>query len=152
MLKLLNQGVEVKLTASTDAIRRLMGYVYVKPTLGKKGRRKRKFGRYPKTSFPSPLCSKSVSKFADQMCLEAGLEDLTVEFGGGGAQFNPEKIVSQLIQSLPHPSRPDQVHIQVLGDGFRAMKSCSIVCIGARLLIESEEGAGETSFTAITEL
>ena len=86
------------------------------------------------------------------MCLASGLEDLPEVFGGGGTQFNPEKIVKQLLEALPSASRKDQVHIQVLGDGFRAMKSCSIVSIGARLLIESEEESGDTSFTAIAEL
>ena len=118
----------------------------------KKGWRKRKFLKYPKLSYPSPLCSKTVSKFAQGMCLKSGLEEMPIQFGGGGAQFDPDKIVRQLIESLSTTSKPHHVHLQVLGDGFRAMHSSSIVSVGARLLIETEEEAGDTSFTAIGSL
>ena len=63
--------------------------------------------------------------------------------GSGGAQFNADKIVSQLIDALNLPVRPKHVHIQILGDGFRAMHSTSIINIGVRLLIETEEEAGD---------
>ena len=61
--------------------------------------------------------------------------------------FDIDKIVCQLIEVLEVP--PPHVHIQVLGDGFRAMHSTSIVSVGVRLLIETEEEAGDTSFTSI---
>ena len=136
-----------------DAIRRLMGYVYQTPKLQvRKGWRRRKFSKYPKLSFPSPICSKNVSKFAQNLCKESGLEEIPIQFGGAGAQFDPDKIVRQLIQSLSVTTKPTHVHLQVLGDGFRAMHSSSIVSVGARLLIETEEEAGDTSFTAIGAL
>ena len=91
------------------------------------------------------MCSKSVSKFADKMTQASGLRELE----GGGAEFDSEKIVMQLIDALNTPVRPKHVHLQVLGDGFRAMHSTSIVSVGIRLLIETEEDAGDTSFTAI---
>ena len=83
------------------------------------------------------------------MCKESGLEELSNRLSGGGAQFDPEKIVQQLIESISATTKPTHIHLQVLGDGFRAMHSSSIVSIGARLLIETEEEAGDTSFTAI---
>ena len=61
--------------------------------------------------------------------------------------FDIDKIVCQLIEALEIV--PHHVHIQVLGDGFRAMHSTSIVSIGVRLLVETEEEAGDTSFTSI---
>ena len=42
--------------------------------------------------------------------------------------------------------------IQILGDGFRAMHSASIFNVGARLMCETEEEAGDTSFTVIGSL
>ena len=68
---------------------------------------------------------------------------------GGGAEFDANKIVMQLIDALPASARPKHVHLQVLGDGFRAMHSTSIVSVGVRLLIETEAEAGDTSFTSI---
>ena len=105
--------------------------------------------RGTKTKFPTPVSSKSISKFADQKCLESGLEELPSELGGG-AQFNPSSIINELISTLEIP--PSHVHVQILGDGFRAMKSASIISVGARLLVETEEEAGDTSFTAIGSL
>ena len=78
------------------------------------------------------------------------MKELDAKFGGG-AEFDSDKIVTQLINAA-YPAgsaRPDHVHIQVMGDGFRAMHSTSIVSVGIRLLIESEEESGETSFTSI---
>ena len=131
-----------------------MGYVYKSPNLHvKKGWRKRKFSRYQNLSFPSPLCSKSVSAFAQKLCEDSGLEEIGFEFDGAGAQLDPDKVVRQLIDSLPATSdRPTHIHLQILGDGFRAMHSSSIVSVGARLLIETEEEAGDTSFTALGSL
>ena len=126
-----------------------MGYTYKIPCgRGKKGWRKRRFTN-SKTSFPVPICAKSISIFADKMTKESGLKEFPVECGGG-AKFDPSKIVTQLIHALD--VAPTKVHIQVLGDGFRAMKSTSIVSVGARLLLETETDAGDTSFTAIGSL
>ena len=83
------------------------------------------------------------------MCRNSGLEENDPSCGGG-AHFNPDKILLQLVESLD--SSPDQVQVQILGDGFRAMRSTSIVSVGARLMIETEEEAGDTSFTAIGSL
>ena len=97
------------------------------------------------------MCSKTISRYADRMSAASGLEELSVKCGGG-AFFDPDTIVIELIEWLHRSSLPDQVHLQVLGDGFRAMRSTSKVSIGARLLIETEEEAGDTSFTAIASL
>ena len=135
---------------SYDAIRRLMGYLYVEPSQPKKkGWVKRRF-RNTDISFPSPICSKTISTFADKMCLASGLEELPAEWGGG-AQFDADHIVIQLIDSLQHNPSPSHVHLQIMGDGFRAMKS-NIVSVGVRLLVETEQEAGDTSFTAIASL
>ena len=108
-----------------------------------------KYLRGTRSKFPTPVSSKSISKFADQKCLESGLEEFPAELGGG-AQFNPATIVDELISTLPTP--PSHIHLQILGDGFRAMKSASIVSVGARLLVETEEESGDTSFTALASL
>ena len=126
-----------------------MGYNYKKPTgARKKGWHKKRFEN-SELSYPVPMCAKSISAFADKKCKDSGLEEFPPELGGG-AQFDPNKIISQLIESLEAP--PPLVHVQVLGDGFRAMRSASIVSVGARLLVETEEEAGDTSFTAIGSL
>lgn len=88
------------------------------------------------------------SHFADKMTRESGLKKLDPELGGG-AEFDTDKIVMQLIDALGARSRPTHVHIQVLGDGFRAMHSTSIVSVGIRLLVETEEESGDTSFTSL---
>ena len=133
---------------SYDAIRHLMGSVYVDPLPKKKGWRKRRFEVVDR-AYPAPLCSKTASKFADTMCRDSGLKEYDATCGGG-AFFNAEKILQQLVESLDCP--PTHIHVQVLGGGFRAMRSTSIVSVGARLLIESEEEAGDTSFTSIGSL
>ena len=84
------------------------------------------------------------------MVRDSGLEEFAD--GSGGAQFDVNKIVCQLIDSLKLPIRPDHVHIQILGDGFRAMHSTNIVNVGVRVLVETEEEAGDTSFTALATL
>ena len=124
-----------------------MSYTYKKPVPGKKGWRIRKFSK-SNLSYPSPLCSKTVSTFADHLTRDFGLKEMDAEFGGG-AEFDTNKIVMQLIDAVQAPTRPKHIHIQVLGDGFRAMHSTSIVSVGIRLLIETEEDAGDTSFTSI---
>ena len=86
------------------------------------------------------------------MCQDSGLEEIPFAFDGAGAQLDADTVVRQLIDSLPASSRPTHIHLQILGDGFRAMHSSSIVSVGARLLIESEEEAGDTSFTALGSL
>ena len=83
------------------------------------------------------------------MVLGAGLEEFPVECGGG-AQFSADCVVMELINSLK--TRPSHVHLQIMGDGFRAMHSTNIVSVGARLLIESEAESGDTSFTAIANM
>ena len=135
--------------AQYDAIRRLMGFTYIRPAAGKKGWRRRKFTG-SKRSYPSPRCSKSISKFADKKVLESGLRDF--DDNTGGAQFDVNTIVVQLIDALQAPTKPAHVHLQVLGDGFRAMHGSSIINIGVRLLIETEEEAGDTSFTSLATL
>ena len=133
-----------------DAIRRLMAYVYVSPNQPKqKGWIKRRF-QGTDIAVPAPICSKTISKYANEMCLASGLEEFPVECGGG-AQFNGDDIVMQLVDALQQNPLPQRVHLQVMGDGFRAMKA-NIVSVGARLLIESEDEAGDTSFTAIASL
>ena len=132
-----------------DAVRHLMGYTYAKPLArAKKGWKKRRFTQ-SKLSYPAPICAKSISKFADGLVKESGLKEFGVE-KGGGAMFDANKIVCQLVSALD--ITPPQVHLQVLGDGFRAMRSTSIVSVGARLLVETEKEAGETSFTSIASL
>ena len=84
------------------------------------------------------------------MVRESGLKEFAD--GSGGAQFNANKIVCQLIDALKLPIRPNHVHLQILGDGFRAMHSTNIVNVGVRLLIETETEAGDTSFTALATL
>ena len=131
-----------------DAIRRLMSYTYLRQNIAKKkGWRRRKFVG-SRISYPSPLCSKTISNFADLKCKESGLTG----FGPGvaGAQFSADKIVCKLVSVLK--VRPSHVHIQVCGDGFRAMHSTSIVNVGVRLLIETEQEAGDTSYTSIATL
>ena len=83
------------------------------------------------------------------MVKESGLTEFGVE-KGGGAKFDANKIVCQLVSVID--VSPVRVHLQVLGDGFRVMKSTSIVSVGARLLIETEKDAGDTSFTSIGSL
>ena len=125
-----------------------MGYTYLKQNIAKKkGWRRRKFAGSD-ISYPSPVCSKTISKFADKKCAESGLS----EFGPSiaGAQFSADKIICQLISALK--VKPDHVHIQVCGDGFRAMHSTSIVNIGVRLLLGTEQEAGDTSYTSIATL
>ena len=135
---------------SYDAIRRMMGYLYIEPTQPKKkGWVKRRFHNTD-LSVPSPICSKKISAFADKMCRASGLEELPEEWGGG-AQFDADQIVTQLIDSLQRTPLPSHVHLQIMGDGFRAMKT-NIVSVGVRLLVETEEEAGDTSFTAIASL
>ena len=68
----------------------------------------------------------------------------------GGARFNADKIITQLVDALD--ARPTHVHLQVLGDGFRAMKSTSVVSVGVRLMMETEEEAGDTSYTGLASL
>ena len=80
---------------------------------------------------------------------DSGLSEFGAE-KGGGAMFDANKIVCQLVSSLN--IIPTHVHLQVLCDGFRAMRSTSIVSVGARLLVETEKEAGETSFTSIASL
>jgi hypothetical protein len=113
----------------------------------KKGWRKRRF-LGSKISYPSPLCSKSISKFADLKCFESGLSEMKQPLAG--AQFSADKIICQLVSALK--VRPDHVHLQICGDGFRAMHSTSIVNVGVRLLIETEQEAGDTSYTSIATL
>ena len=103
-----------------------------------------------KSTYPVPRCAKLISKFADKKCEASGLQELPEECGGG-AEFDPEKIVMQLVAALEAPPM-GAVNIQILGDGFRAMRSTSIVSVGVRLLIETEEEAGDTSFSAIASL
>ena len=125
-----------------------MSYTYVKPGIQKrKGWRRRRFAG-TKISYPSPICSKAISTFGDLKCSESGL----TEFGDGvaGAQFSADKIICQLISALK--VRPDHVHLQICGDGFRAMHSNSIVNVGVRLLIETEQESGDTSYTSIATL
>ena len=126
-----------------------MGYTYLRLTEKRHGWKRRRFFA-SKLTYPSPRCSKSISKFADIMVYESGLEEFSD--GSGGAQFNPNKIVCQLVDALNLPTRPTHVHLQILGDGFRAMHSTSIVNVGVRLLVETEADAGDTSFTAIATL
>ena len=126
-----------------------MGYTYKRPSGRQQGWKRRTFVG-SKRAYPSPRCSKSISSFADKMVLECGLEE-TAD-GSGGAYFNADKIVCQLIDALKLPIRPDHVHIQILGDGFRAMHSTNIVNVGVRVLVETEEEAGDTSFTALATL
>ena len=114
----------------------------------KQGWRKRRFHQST-IAVPAPLCSKTISKFADKMVIDAGLEEFPVECGGG-AQFSADRVVMELISSLK--TKPSHVHLQIMGDGFRAMHSTNIVSVGARLLIESEEESGDTSFTAIASM
>ena len=85
------------------------------------------------------------------MVLKAGLQEFPVECGGG-AQFSADRVVMELISSLQQTPDPSHVHLQIMGDGFRAMHSTSIVNVGARLLIESEQESGDTSFTAIASM
>jgi hypothetical protein len=126
-----------------------MGFTYKRPTGRQQGWKRRTFVG-SKRAYPSPRCSKSISSFADKMVRESGLEEFTGD--SGGAQFDANKIVCQLIDSLKLPIRPDHVHIQILGDGFRAMHSNDIVNVGVRVLVETEEEAGNTSFTALATL
>ena len=125
-----------------------MSYTYRKPTMKEKGWRIRKFVDSD-LSYPSPLCSKTTSKFADKMVRDSGLKEMGADLMDGGAEFDTDKIVTQLIDALGATIRPEHVHTQVLGDGFRAMHSASIVSVGIRLLMETEEESGDTSFTSI---
>ena len=129
-----------------------MGFIYVEPSgMTKKGWVRRRFEKSGRT-YPTPMCAKTASKYADTRCKQAGLKEFEVECGGG-AQFDVNKIISELIGALEKQPNPDQdIHVQFLGDGFRAMKSTSIVSVGARLLVETEEVAGDTSFTGIASL
>ena len=113
----------------------------------KKGWRKRRF-LGSKMSYPSPLCSKSISKFADLKCFESGLSEMKQPLAG--ALFSADKIICQLVNALK--VRPGHVHLQICGDGFRAMHSTSIVNVGVCLLIETEQEAGDTSYTSIATL
>ena len=87
---------------SFDAIQRLFGYVYREPSGPKKKGWRVRYLRGTRAKFPTPVSSKSISKFADQKCLESGLEEFPAELGGG-AQFNPGTIVNELISTLATP-------------------------------------------------
>ena len=120
-----------------DAVRHLMGFTYTKPTdRGKKGWKKRRFEQSI-VSYPAPICAKSISKFADGLVKDSGLSEFGAE-KGGGAMFDANKIVCQLVSSLN--IIPTHVHLQVLGDGFRAMCSTSIVSGSAPASGDRERG------------
>ena len=97
--------------------------------------------------FPAPLSSKTISHYADTLLHRAGLEHLSPDIGIG-ATLDPEHVLENLISNFDFGDEDrTRVHLQVLGDGFRALKEASIVSVGFRLLSETERA--DNSFTAL---
>ena len=99
-------------------------------------------------SMPGPLSYKTIQKFSQAQVARFKLHhvrDLS------GAQVDIDRVLVDLISQLPKP--PDHVHIQVLGDGFRAMRKQNFVNIGIRLLCE-DAGAEliNNSFSSLATL
>ena len=94
---------------------------------------------------PSPLTAAEVSAHARHVCSTFGLDELMPQ-EGNGARFNASKVVEALISR--HDPPPSPIHIQIMGDGFRALK-LPFLNIGARVLVDSEL---ENSFTALATM
>ena len=69
--------------------------------------------------------------------------------GFAGARVNLDRVLVDLISHLPDPN-VSHVNIQILGDGFRAMRKINFCNIGIRLLFEDE--ANDNSFTSLATL
>ena len=66
---------------------------------------------------PGPLSYKTIQKFAQAQAARFKIVHLT---DLSGAQVDIDRVLVDLISQLPTP--PTHVHIQLLGDGFRAMR------------------------------
>ena len=104
--------------------------------------------RCPQEAHELHLCEAEYFKKEGLEFFESGLSEIKQPIAG--ALFSADKVICQLVNALK--AKPDHVHLQICGDGFRAMHSTSIVNVGVRLLIETEEKAGDTSYTSIATL
>ena len=93
---------------------------------------------------PSPLGYKSLQKFAASLCTKFKLVELDDMVG---ARVDLDRVLVDLISQLP--GSPLHVDIQILGDGFRAMRKTKFVNIGFRIL---QEGKFNNSFSALATL
>ena len=93
---------------------------------------------------PGPLGYKSIQKFATNVSNSFNLIELNDVMG---VRVNIDRVLIDLIAQLPE--KPEHVGIQILGDGFRAMRKTKFVNIGFRILQENQKN---NSFSALATL
>ena len=82
---------------------------------------------------PGPLSFRTLQKFATCQIKKFNLSELTEL---DGACVDIDRVLVDLISQLPGPP-PAHVDIQILGDGFRAMRKKKFINIGFRILQDS---------------
>ena len=65
-----------------------------------------------------------------------------------GASVSLDKLIEDLVAQLPQ--RPAHIDLQLLGDGFRAMRKIKFVNIGIRIL--QQDGTINNSFSSLGTL
>ena len=99
----------------------------------------------PKAHMPSPQTVREVNVHACGIADSFGLCELPAA-EGNGARFDTCPVLQALASRYDAVSSP--LHVQILGDGFRALK-LPFLNIGARVLHDSEI---ENSFTALATM
>ena len=93
---------------------------------------------------PGPLSFSSLQKFANRQIKYFKLVELETL---NGAQVDIDRVLVDLISQLP--GSPQHVDIQILGDGFRAMRKTNFINIGFRIL---QENPNNNSFSSLATL
>ena len=94
---------------------------------------------------PGPLSYKTLQKFADNQIKKFKLVELP---DLNGACVDIDRVLIDLISQLPGPP-PAHVDIQILGDGFRAMRKTKFINIGFRILQDNPQN---NSFSSLATL
>ena len=93
---------------------------------------------------PGPLGYKTLQKLATSLASNYKLVELD---SINGARVSIDEILVDLISQLPE--KPTHIDIQVMGDGFRAMRKTNFINIGFRILQDNENN---NSFSSLATL
>ena len=93
---------------------------------------------------PAPLSYKSLQDFANSQTKKFRLVELS---SLNGAQVDIDQVLVDLISQLPE--KPQHIDIQILGDGFRAMRKINFINIGFRIL---QDSPNNNSFSSLATL
>ena len=104
-----------------------------------------KFGPKFQRMMPGPISYKTLQQFADHHVRTRQLTEMT---SLNGVTVSLDKLIEDLVAQLPN--RPTHIDLQLLGDGFRAMRKIGFVNIGVRIL--QEDTAINNSFSSLATL